>query len=293
MDSPTLPNSPASGAPPARDGTRGALVGVGVGPGDPEHLTLKALSELRAADAVFAPTLDAAEEGRAEAIVRRAAPEVAVERLVFAVSAGRGAQSAAHAGAAAIVVDRLDAGGRVAFVTLGDPNIYSTFHHLAAAVVACRPGTEVRTVPGIMAFQDLAARSGTVVVDGNERLHLVSAVDGADVVDRALDDPGAAIVVYKGGRHLPEIADRLADAGRLDAAVWGELLGLPGERVGALAERRSEPAAYLACIVVPPERQGDPGGCRGEPPEKRTQSTEGRAGPPDRPADPPTWRTAP
>jgi precorrin-2/cobalt-factor-2 C20-methyltransferase len=139
----------------------------------------------------------------------------------------------------------------VAFVTLGDPNVYSTFSGLARAVRARRPGVVVDTVPGIMAFQDLAARAGVVVLEGSERLLLVSLAEGPEALDGAFDDTRTAVVVYKGGRHLPEVAARLAGAGRDGGAVVGELLGLPGERIEALTGEVG-PAAYLATVIVPP-----------------------------------------
>lgn len=234
---------------------RPTLVGVGVGPGDPELLTVRALRTLREVDRVFGPTMAEDSVGRAESIVREAAPDVAVERLVFAIVRDEEARAVAHRAAAARVASCIDAGERVAFITIGDPNVYSTFHHLAEAARDLVPGVVVATVPGIMAFQDLAARSGTVVVDGRERLHLVTAMDGPDTLDAPLADPDAAVVVYKGGRHLPAIAERLADAGRLDDAVFGELLGLPGQRVGPLRDAAGGPGAYLASVLVPPWRE--------------------------------------
>jgi precorrin-2/cobalt-factor-2 C20-methyltransferase len=189
--------------------------------------------------------------GRAESIVRQACPDVAVERLPFEMSVGP-ARDAALAGAADRVVDCLDAGERVAFVTLGDPNVYSTFPALAGAVRQRRPATVVETVPGITAFQALAARAGSVLLTGTERLQLVTALDGPEHLAQALEDPEATVVVYKGGRHLPALAKRLADAGRLDGAVAGELLGLPGERVGPAADLAAGPASYLVTIIVPP-----------------------------------------
>src|SRR5205085_10127475 len=132
---------------------------------------------------------------------------------------------------------------------------YSTFHHLARLIVDARPDTQIETIPGIMAFQDLAARAHTVVLDGTERLQLVSAVDGPEAVDEALEDDDAAVIVYKGGRHLPAIAGRLEQKGRLDGAVFGELLGLTGQRIGAVKETGDAPAAYLAPVLGAPHRR--------------------------------------
>jgi precorrin-2/cobalt-factor-2 C20-methyltransferase len=223
------------------------LTGVGVGPGDPDLLTARALRVLREADRVIAPSVAVDAVGRAESVVRQAAPDVAVERLVFDMSGEHSYRQSAQA-----LLPHLDAGEHVAFITLGDPNIYSTFSSLAAEVRSLRPSTTVETVPGIMAFQDLASRSGTVVLDGRQSLSLVTALDGAGAVADALRHPDRAVVVYKGGRHLPAIAKELADAGRLDGAVFGELLGLPGERVGPVADAADRPATYLATVIVPP-----------------------------------------
>ena len=236
----------------------GTLIGVGVGPGDPELITARAVRVLGEVDRVFAPSTAVDAVGRAESIVRQACPATVVERLAFEMSGGE-ARAIALAAAADRVVECLDAGEEIAFITLGDPNVYSTFPTLASAVRAHRPECPVATVPGITAFQDLAARSGTVLLTATEHLRLVTALDGPDAVDAALDDPDAAVVVYKGGRHLPAVAKRLADAGRLDGAVAGELLGLPGERIGSAADMAEAPASYLVTVIVPPSgREASP-----------------------------------
>ena len=236
----------------------GRLVGVGVGPGDPALLTLQAVRTLESADRVVAPTTGDDTVGRAEWIVRQALPALAVHRLVFsmtpdAVADGAESRAASHRAAAAPLTEWLDDGLTVAFVTLGDPNIYSTFPSVAAAVVDERPHTVVETVAGICAFQALASATGTVLLDGAESMALVTALDGTAHVEAALADRNRAVVVYKGGRHLPAVTALLTASGRLDGAVFGELLGLPGQRVGAVDRAvNGQPASYLATVIVPP-----------------------------------------
>ncbi len=232
------------------------LVGVGVGPGDPELVTVKAVRVLREADVVVVPVMDPDDVGRAEATVR-AHTDRELLRLVFALDdrggpteARRSAWDAAADRVAEVLADRSYAGGATAaFATLGDPNVYSTFTYLADAVRERLPAVEVETVPGITAMQDLAARSGTVLCEGTETLALLPLTAGVPVLQRALEHFDM-VVAYKGGRRMPEVLEVLRATGRLDAAVHGAALGLPDERVGPAAELDG-PAPYLSTLLVP------------------------------------------
>ncbi|HMC38329.1 MAG TPA: precorrin-2 C(20)-methyltransferase [Acidimicrobiales bacterium] len=229
----------------------GRLVGVGVGPGEADLLTVRAVAALRRADRVVAPSTAVDAVGRAEAIVRQAVPGLAVERVAFSMAPSRPARDRSVVRAAAAVEAHLRAGEEVAWVTLGDPLVYSTFAAVAASVRRRRPATVVEVVPGIMAFQALAARTGTVVADERGRLTIRTALDGEDL-DADLSDPHSTLVLYKGGRRLPELAAAAERAGRDGDAVVGELMGMPGERVGPLAEAAvTGPASYLATVIVP------------------------------------------
>lgn len=238
------------------------LVGVGVGPGDPELVTVKGVRALREADVVLVPVMGEDATGRAERVVLAHVDADRVERAVFALDDRTGAsvrRLEAWEGAAQRVAAAYARGARtVAFATLGDPAVYSTFSYLAQTVRRHVPGVEVSTVPGITALQDLAARSGTVLVEGTESLALLPLTAGVDALRAAL--AGAdTVVAYKGGRHLPDVLAALRDAGRLDDAVFGAALGTEEEDVRPAADLGPGEAPYLSTVISVP-RRGPTGG---------------------------------
>ena len=241
------------------------LVGVGVGPGDPELVTVKGVNALRGADTVVVPVMERGGTGRAEATVLHYVDASKVVRVVFALNerSDRARREAAWDAAGGRVAELLRGGGTVAFATIGDPNVYSTFGYLAQTVAAALPELDVRTVPGVTAMQDLAARSGAVLTEGTEPLTLVPVTAGLGVLREALAGPGT-VVAYKFGRQAAQVADALRESGRTEGAVWGSALGLPGESITPAAEPAAEPGAgpwpvsaalpYLSTLIAPARR---------------------------------------
>jgi precorrin-2/cobalt-factor-2 C20-methyltransferase len=234
------------------------LVGIGVGPGDPDLLTIAAIRELSAAGRVFVPVMAPDIAGRAETVVRAHLPHRRLERLVFALNDNvNGSQRRRHdcwdLAAARVTAYLREEGGTAAFATLGDPSVYSTFGYLAQTVRDLLPGVRIRTIPGITAMQAAASAAGLTLVEGSESLTLLPLSRDLAPLDDALAG-GGAVVAYKGGRHLAQLRERIAAAGALDRAWCAEHLGTPDERITPLDQ--TDTATYLSTVVVLPPRNG-------------------------------------
>ena len=226
----------------------GRLIGVGVGPGDPDLLTLKGLRALQQADHVFVPVGDTGEIGRAERVVHAHLDPDRTGRLLFALSDDASARAENWQRAAREVSAPLLRGETCAFATIGDPNIYSTFTYLARTVKQYVPEVEVDTVPGITAMQDLAARGGAVLLEGDERLALLPFTAGEDALRSALSG-FEAVVCYKGGSRLREVLEIAAETGRLEDALYGSRLGMEGEEVLEASEVIGREGPYLSTLI--------------------------------------------
>ncbi|MEU0205322.1 precorrin-2 C(20)-methyltransferase [Streptomyces canus] len=237
------------------------LIGVGVGPGDPELVTVKGVNALRAADVVVVPVMDTGEKGRAEATVLHYVPQERIVRVVFALNerSDHARREAAWDAAGERVAELLAAHVCVAFATIGDPNVYSTFTYLAQTIGELVPDAVVETVPGITAMQDLAARSGAVLTEGTEPLTLVPVTAGSAVLKDALNGPGT-VVAYKFGRLAGEVAEALRETGRIEDAVWGSALGMEAESIRPAGELDGAPLPYLSTLIAPARRDGTRGG---------------------------------
>jgi precorrin-4/cobalt-precorrin-4 C11-methyltransferase len=240
------------------------LIGVGVGPGDPELVTVKAVRVLREADLVFVPVLEGVQEqGRAESVVAEYVDAAKIRRLDFALN-DRGGVTARRASAwrqaAEAVAAAFTAGSTTAaFCTIGDPSLYSTFSYVSQAVRDTVPNVTVELVPGITAMQDLAARAGISLAEGAESVTLVPLNGGAAAFDTALAHGGALVGYKLGAKSSPSLDDlRRRLGGRADGAIVGARLGLPGESIGPLRDVAEE-VPYLSTLIVPAVREAGAG----------------------------------
>ncbi len=237
-----------------------SLVGVGVGPGDPELVTLKAVRVLSRADVVLVPATEASADGpgRAEQIVRAACPTLRgqIVRVPFSMAQKRGvgpARIESWQASADAAIAAFEAGaGTVALATVGDPGVFSTFSYLRGSVEERMPGVRVSLVPGITAMQALAAAATTPLVEGHEILALVPATVGPETLGQVLD-LADSVTVYKGGRTLPAVLDQIRRRGR--DAVLGTDVSLDSEQLMGLEEvAEGATLPYFSTVMSAPVR---------------------------------------
>ncbi len=235
------------------------LVGVGVGPGDPELITRKAVRALEDADVILVPATESSGDGpgHAERIVAESCPGVTarIRRVPFSMAQRRGVgveRRQSWATSARVAIEAYEAGaGVVVFATVGDPGVYSTFSYLAAQVRDALPEVRVEMVPGITAMQALAAESLTPLVEGQETLTLIPATADEGVISRALASSDT-IVYYKGGRRLSDLLASIRHHGR--DGVLGVNVGLEGQTITPLSEVDAAQAPYFSTVLVTPRR---------------------------------------
>ena len=244
----------------------GRLFGVGVGPGDPELLTVKAQRIVAAVDVIAYPN---ARHGRSVARAI-AAPHFRGDQIEVALEYPVTTEQTDHPGgyeaalsefydaAAAQLAVHLDAGRDVAVLCEGDPFFYGSYMYLHERL-ADRYATEV--VPGVTSFSAAAAAAGTPLVRRDDILTVLPGTLPPDVLAARLR-AGDAAVVIKLGRTFPGVADAARRAGVTDRAIYVERASSDAERIAPLADA-GDRVPYMSLVLVPSSvpapRNGRPG----------------------------------
>ena len=209
----------------------GTLYGIGVGPGDPDLITLKAVKILGRVDIVFAASSTKNHHSLAMDIARPHIPaSTPVELLRFPMTRDKSATRRAWSANARRIVDELEAGRDAAFLTLGDSLTYSTFGYLMTFVKARAPHLGVVPVPGITSYQAAACRLNTQLVEGEGPLVITSGATGGDRL-RALSRKPETVVFLKAYRNLPDICSALAESGDYPYCVGVKNCSQPNEEI--------------------------------------------------------------
>jgi precorrin-2/cobalt-factor-2 C20-methyltransferase len=199
--------------------TTGILYGIGVGPGDPELLPLKAVRVLGEVERIFTASSTRNDYSLAMEIVRPHIPrQTPVERLEFPMSKDRKVMVSAWRRHATRIAEVLEQGIKAAFLTLGDPLTYSTYGYILRHLRADWPHLAVCTVPGITSYQAAAAATNRPLVEGEEALLILSGVHGGQRFLQMNQQP-ENVVFMKAYRNLESIATALEIAGMAEGSL--------------------------------------------------------------------------
>ncbi|MCX4710013.1 precorrin-2 C(20)-methyltransferase [Streptomyces griseus] len=240
---------------PVKDTRTGTLYGVGLGPGDPNLMTLRAVQAIGDADVV---AYHSARHGRSIARSIAAAhlrPDHIEEALVYPVTTEttdhpggyRGALEEFYEKAAARLAAHLDAGLTVAVLAEGDPMFYGSYMHMHKRL-ADRYPTEV--IPGVTSVSAAAARLGTPLVEGEEILTILPGTLPEEELTARLAATDTAVVM-KLGRTFPAVRGAFEASGRLAEARYVERATMAGERTGELADIDPASVPYFSVAVLP------------------------------------------
>lgn len=230
---------------------RGKLYGVGVGPGDPELLTLKALRLVKEADIIAVPG-EKPKDSVAYKIVRGAWAGLEDKPLMavpMPMTKDPVKLEASHEQGAQMLREKLEEGNMVVFLTLGDPTVYSTYLYVHKKIVSL--GYETEIVSGIPSFCAVAARLNMGLVEKAEPLHVIPA---SYQVEDALKLPGTRVLM-KAGRKMKQVKEQLLKMQAQGMMI--ENCGMPEEKIYESVEDIPETAGYYSLIIIKDRQESD------------------------------------
>lgn len=197
----------------------GILYGIGVGPGDPDLIPIKAVRILEQVELIFTAASTKNSYSLAVEIARSHIPEQSViEKLEFPMSKDQSVIEQAWYNNAARVAELLESGKNAAFLTVGDPLTYSTYGYVLRHLKDGWPHLTIRTVPGITSYQAAAASLNRPLVEGEESLLIMSGVHGGERFRKMTDKPDN-VVFLKAYRNVKGIYKALEESGMLEGSA--------------------------------------------------------------------------
>lgn len=229
----------------------GTLYGLGVGPGDPELITVKAFRVIQESPVIAYPRKRKGSKSYAHRIVEVyiRPEEKEMLGLVFPMTKDQAILDREWNETVQKVWEKLKEGKDVAFVTEGDPLLYSTFIHMMKLMQELHPEVEIKTVPGISSFNGSASRLGIPLADGDDHVAMIPAHDDYDAMKKAIEDHDA-VVFIKVAKVIDLMIQVLKDLNLLDKAQVVTKVTSDEEVIWNVSELEGAELEYLTLMVV-------------------------------------------
>jgi precorrin-2/cobalt-factor-2 C20-methyltransferase len=235
----------------------GTLFGIGVGPGDPELVTLKAAKILSRVNIVYAAASTRNNHSLAKDIARPHVPAATpIKMLKFPMTRDKSETHSAWEMHARTIIDQLETGMNVAFITLGDAMTYSTYGYIVRFISNMAPHLKIETIPGISSYQAAAARLNTPLVEGEESLMVVSGAKGGNRL-RALASKPENIVFLKAYRNVRDITDAITENGCYQQCVGIKNCGHENEEIIPNIEELNKQAPNYWTLIIAKKKKED------------------------------------
>ncbi len=235
----------------------GTLFGIGVGPGDPELITIKATKILTQVDIVFAAASSKNHHSLAVNIAKPHIPEsTRIEMLRFPMTKDKTQTKIAWQAHSETIINELERGNNVAFLTLGDAMTYSTFGYIMKHIQIAAPHLKIKVVPGITSYQAAAACLNTPLVEGEESLMVVSGAEGGDRLREFAGKP-ENVVFLKAYRNVKDISDAIDEIGKYNSSVGVKNCTHPDQEVIRDIKKLTEHSPNYWTLIIAKQKKDD------------------------------------
>ncbi|MDA0770945.1 MAG: precorrin-2 C(20)-methyltransferase [Chloroflexi bacterium] len=233
---------------------QGCLYGVGVGPGDPELLTLKAVRIMRAVDVVFAPHAETSDDSLALTVVREFL-DLERQQIVYAPFAMGIDTDEVWGQVADDILGHIRTGRSVAFLTLGDPMLYGSFMYVMEKVLNAEPNVPVEVVPGVSSISASAATARVAIVSHRERLAVLPSMYGVDDLRQVLAQFDT-VVLMKVNQKAVKAVEEIERDGGLERCVFVRRATTEREMVvRSVSELKPDDMDYFSMLILSATRE--------------------------------------
>ncbi len=228
----------------------GEFYGIGVGPGDNELLTVKAVRIIKEVDCIFAPRADSKGSSLALDIVSNVCEGKRVVEQVYPMVRDKAKLEAAWMVSANEIKSEIESGNNVAYLTIGDPLTFSTYCYLLQQLSKIIPSQNIHTIPGITSYNAAASLANFSLIEQNEKLAIIPVSEDVDEL-RPILNSFDTVILMKVAKKLDEVIGLLEDMELIDNSLFASYIGFKNEFITRdLLSLKGEGKGYLSVIIV-------------------------------------------